>query len=147
MKRAAALRRLSSEHHRALVLAQRLRAADGDAAGLCATAQQALTQWRAEVASHFVAEEERLLPLYARFSAPDAPLIAETLRQHVALRAQADIIAERCDAGAIEASLLHTLGNALRDHVRFEENQLFPAIEAALPDVQQERLLQLLEGL
>ncbi len=140
MKRAPALRQLSSEHHRALVLAQRLRAADGDNTQLRATAQAALTQWRKEVTPHFIVEEERLLPLYARFSAPDAPLVAETLRQHTAMRALLDSLDEQCSAGSVEAAPLHQLGAALRDHVRFEENELFPAIEAALPPEQLQRL-------
>jgi len=140
MKRQAALRQLSSEHHRALVLAKRLRAAGGDAAQLCVMAQAVSVQWREEVAPHFVAEEERLLPLYARFSAPDSPLITETLRQHMAMRALLDGIEEQCAAGSIDAAPLHALGDALRDHVRFEENELFPAIEAALPPEQLQRL-------
>jgi len=127
-----------------LVLAQRLRAASGDAAQLCATAQALVAQWREEVASHFVAEEERLLPLYARFSAPDAPLIAETVRQHVAMRALLDLIEEQCVAGSVDSALLHAVGDALRNHVRFEENELFPAIEHALPP---EQLLRLQDAL
>lgn len=98
-----------------------------------------LTAWRAEIGPHFVAEEEWLLPLYARYSAPDHPLIVETLRQHVRMRALIDEIEEGLAAPSLP--LLQALADALREHIRFEEQALFPAIEAALPQAQLQRLL------
>ncbi|WP_172600495.1 hemerythrin domain-containing protein [Sulfurivermis fontis] len=139
MKRHAALRQLSSDHHSGLVLARRVSklAADSDLRG---AAQNLLTAWRTEIGPHFVAEEEWLLPLFARYSAPDHPLIVETLRQHVHMRALIDEIEEGLVAPSLP--LLQALAAALREHIRFEENDLFPAIEAALPETQLQRLLK-----
>jgi hypothetical protein len=144
MKRHAALRNLSSDHHHALVLARRLCNVD-EAGAVRAGAQELLALWRAEIGPHFSAEEEHLLPLYARYSAPDHPLIIETLRQHVLMRSLLDEIGEGLAGDAAPAAaLLHALGDALRTHVRFEENELFPAVEAALPEAQLQRLQQYL---
>lgn len=138
MKRHAALHQLSSDHHRALVLARRLGRLDSE---LRAGAEELLTLWRTEVGPHFVAEEERLLPLFARYSTPDHPLICETLRQHVLMRSLLDEIAEGLAAnGVLDLTVVHALGDALREHVRFEENELFPAVEAVLPEAQLQRL-------
>jgi len=139
MKRHAALRQLSSDHHSGLVLARRVSklAADSD---LGAAAHNLLTAWRTEIGPHFVAEEEWLLPLFARYSAPDHPLIMETLRQHVRMRALVDEIEENLATPSLP--LLQALADALREHIRFEENELFPAIEAALPETQLQRLLK-----
>ncbi|MEW6647015.1 MAG: hemerythrin domain-containing protein [Pseudomonadota bacterium] len=143
MKRHAALRQLSSDHHSGLVLARRVGklAADSDPG---AAAKNLLTAWRMEIGPHFVAEEEWLLPLFARYSAPDHPLIVETLRQHVRMRALVDEIEEGLAAPSLP--LLQALADALREHIRFEENDLFPAIEAALPEAQLQRLLDRQRG-
>jgi Hemerythrin HHE cation binding domain. len=139
MKRHAALRQLSSDHHSGLVLARRVSRLEADS-DLQAAAQNLLHVWRAEIGPHFVAEEEWLLPVFARYSAPDHPLIVETLRQHVLMRALVDEIEETLAAPPLP--VLHALAAALREHIRFEENDLFPAIEAALPEAQLQRLLQ-----
>lgn len=143
MKRHVALRQLSSDHHSGLVLARRVGklATDSD---LAAAAQNLLTAWRAEIGPHFIAEEEWLLPLFARHTAPDHPLIVETLRQHVMMRALVDEIEERLAAPSLP--LLQALADALREHIRFEENELFPAIEAALSEAQLQRLAEKLSS-
>lgn len=141
MKRHAALRQLSSDHHRALVLARRVSKLDTNS-DLRAAAQNLLAAWQAEIGPHFVAEEEWLLPLFARYSAPDHRLIMETLRQHVVMRGLVDEIGDGLAAPSLP--VLHALADALREHIRFEENELFPAVETALPDEQLQRLQQYL---
>lgn len=140
-KRHTALRTLSSDHHRALVLAKHLRAAGEAAAARQALAERILAAWPEELEPHFAAEEAHLLPLYARHATPAAPEIAETWRQHVQLRMMVDALREQLERAAIPpAEALRTLGDALRDHVRYEENTLFPAVEAVLPAEQLQRL-------
>lgn len=146
MKRHAALRQFSSDHHSGLVLARRICRLD-EASDLRSAAEELLVAWRTEIGPHFVAEEEWLLPLFARYSAPDHPLINETLRQHVLMRSLLDEIGERLAAEEAPATaLLHALGDALRAHVRFEENELFPAVEATLPEAQLQRLMDRLSS-
>jgi hemerythrin-like domain-containing protein len=57
------------------------------------------------------------------------------------MRSLLDEIYEQLDAHGMPLAQLHALGDALREHVRFEENELFPAIEVALSEAQLQRLM------
>ena len=139
MKRSAALAPLSRDHHRALVVAARLRRATARTA---AAAREAfLAFWREDGERHFREEEEHLLPAYAACAAPYDPLVARVLGDHVAIRALA-LRLRRTDAADVE--MLRELGAALADHVRREERTLFSRIERALPAPELDRLLSLL---
>jgi len=61
---------------------------------------------------------------------PDHPLIARTLAEHVGIRRAVRELA-RADA-ARHGALAAEISRALDDHIRFEERDLFPAVEAAL---------------
>lgn len=122
MKRDPRLRGLSSDHHRALVLARRLARAgaawardDGLALG---------AQFDAELEPHFRVEEEVLLP--ALRSAGASALVERTLADHAAMRASVSV------ARAGDGAAARALGAQLLAHVRFEERELFPACEAML---------------
>jgi iron-sulfur cluster repair protein YtfE (RIC family) len=130
MKRSAELRVLSVQHHHGLVAAQRLRQAAGGKMPLAQAVTQFLEAWQDEIQPHFRAEEEILLPAFARMVPPDDPLIARTLTEHVALRRAVREL-ERAGVGSQQA-LAREIGQSLDDHIRFEERVLFPAIEAAL---------------
>jgi len=124
MKRHPSLAPLSRDHHHVLVMAQRLRRADeDDAAG---AAEAFLEQWIEEERHHFRLEEEVLLPAYGD---PDHPAVIRTLLDH--LRIRRDV--ERLTAGH-DPELLHEVGGRLADHVRLEENELFPLVESTLPE-------------
>jgi len=127
MKRHPALAPLSRDHHHALVLARRLRRAEaGDAHE---AAQAFLEHWEDEERLHFRLEEEVLLPAYAAHGDPDHPAVIRTLLDHMRIRRDV----ERLAAGS-ELDLLHELGVRLADHVRLEENELFPLVERTLPE-------------
>jgi hypothetical protein len=127
MKRHPALAPLSRDHHHALVLAGRLRrAGEHDAVD---AAEAFLEHWMEEERLHFRLEEEVLLPAYAAYGDPEHPAVVRTLLDHVRIRRDADRLA----AGA-DVRLLHELGRRLADHVRLEENELFPLIERTLPE-------------
>ena len=64
------------------------------------------------------------------------------LCDHVAIRAQADVLARDPHPGALA---LCELGASLADHVRLEERRLFPLIERALPAVRLAALAAALE--
>lgn len=110
MKRDPRLVGLSSEHHRALVIARR--APEQDAAWLRGV-------FVAELEPHFAVEERLLLPALER--AGGVSLVARTREDHAALRAL-------CAAGEREGFAARLVA-----HVRFEERELFPACEALLP--------------
>jgi len=127
MKRHPSLAPLSRDHHHVLVMAQRLRRADeDDAAG---AAEAFLEQWIEEERHHFRLEEEVLLPAYAAYGDPDHPAVIRTLLDHVRIRRDV----ERLTAGH-DPELLHEVGGRLADHVRLEENELFPLVESTLPE-------------
>lgn len=129
MKRSDALRPLSEEHHLGLVAARGLRRAGRGDRPLAEAVAWFMAAWRAEIQPHFRAEEEYLLPAFAQAAPPDDPLIVRTLVEHVALRRAVHAL-ERAEAG--DLALAAEIGQALDDHIRFEERVLFPAIEAAL---------------
>lgn len=136
MKRHAALQPLSRDHHVALVAAQRLRRAGADDAGGARDAF--LVFWREHGAHHFRVEEDVLLPAYAAHADPDEPCVVQMLLDHARIRAQAQWL-EREPGPPVAA--LHALGTALERHVRLEEREVFPLIEAALPATAAEGLV------
>jgi iron-sulfur cluster repair protein YtfE (RIC family) len=135
MKRSEALALLSRDHHQGLFVALQLRRADNDTA---AQAREAfLSFFEQEGARHFRAEEEVLLPAYARHVEPDEPAVVRVLVEHVDLRRRAQDLAGGAEWDVAE---LRELGERLEGHIRHEERVLFPMIEGALPPEELERL-------
>jgi hypothetical protein len=134
MKRHPALQALSRDHHEALVVAQRLqRAGESDAS---AAQAEFLQFWRTDGEPHFRAEEEVLLPRFAVAGGADNPAVERVLREHAEIRLRA----LQLQSGPASTRALQALGKRLADHVRLEERELFPAIEAALDEPELSRL-------
>lgn len=137
MKRHPSLHPLSRDHHHALVQARSLSlaAAANDRDSLAQVAARFAGFWNSDLQGHFSQEEQFVLPLLARHASPDSDEVRETLNQHAEITR---LVGELNDKVArremIEALLLDALGEALRRHIRFEENKLFPAIEASVPE-------------
>ncbi|MDI3317889.1 MAG: hemerythrin domain-containing protein [Bacillota bacterium] len=136
-KRNEGLIPLSREHHRALVEGKNLRDAardPADRAALRRAAEGFLAFWREEGAGHFRKEEDHLLPLYGRWGAADDPRVVRMLVQHVELRARVEQLEERLRSGEpLEGDFLFDLGSRMTAHVRLEEDEVFPLIEANVP--------------
>jgi hemerythrin-like domain-containing protein len=125
VKRSPELTPLSHDHHQALFVAQRLKRAEdaGEAR------DRFLDYWRSHGRSHFVIEEEILLPGWALASADaDRAQAARVSAEHLEIRAAA----RRAEHEPLDLEALRELGELLERHVRFEERELFPAIEAQL---------------
>lgn len=124
MKRAEALRPLSREHLTALLTAKRLREAEdpGQAAA------DFLEFWGKDGRQHFRVEEEVLLPVWALYAEVDREGVSRMLEEHLRIRRGA----LRLASGGASLAEVQELGKLLHDHVRFEERQLFPLVEAAL---------------
>ena len=123
MKRAEALRPLSRDHHVALGVALRLRRCD--AGGADAARERFTTFFAQDGERHFRKEEELLLPELGGH-----PEEADRLRRdHAALREAA----ARLGAGSAPVSDLHSVGETLGAHVRWEERELFPLLEGVIP--------------
>ncbi len=147
MKRHPSLHPLSRDHHHALVQARKLSlaAATNDPGQVQPAAEGFAAFWESDLQAHFAQEERIVLPLLAR-AAPDSDEIRETLNQHAEIRRLVaglnDKLARRA---ALEASLLAALGESLRRHIRFEESELFPAVESLATEEELARMNEELE--
>jgi iron-sulfur cluster repair protein YtfE (RIC family) len=121
MRRCAALKRLSSEHHSGLVIARRARVAAPAPEAAWVELRQRFAD---ELEPHFQLEERGLLP--ALQAAGEQTLVERTLAEHRALR---DLI----DGGG--PADLDAFAQLLTGHIRFEENALFAMAQRVLgPD-------------
>src|SRR5438874_2326019 len=121
-------RRVSRHHHKALVIAQQLRRATP--ASAAAVREAALAFWLQHEAAHFRAEEDLLMPTYAKHGDARHPLVAAVLGDHMEIRRRFDALRTN---GAVEVISLAELGALLAAHVRLEERELFPLVESAVP--------------
>jgi hypothetical protein len=132
LKRHEALQPLSREHFNALCRARDLiNAADPaqrrDALG------KFVRCWNAEIAEHFDDEERLLLPLTA-----DCNLRQRLLAEHEELKrmaAAAQLVGPEPDPDWVKR-----LGQLLHDHIRWEERDLFPAVEQGLSEADHAKL-------
>jgi hemerythrin-like domain-containing protein len=124
MKRHPELQGLSRDHHQALVVARRLKHVDDEDA--IAARAAFLEFWHRHGQLHFRVEEEVLLPGFADAGGAEDPAIARVLHAEIRLRAL------QLHGGAASVQAERVLGELLAGHVRFEEGELFPAIEATL---------------
>lgn len=139
MKRHASLRDLSTDHHHGLVHARRLiLAAEPPPAeptlAPAAVVAEFLAYWEQETNHHFREEEEVLLPIFARYGDAQQAPIVRMLVDHVLIRRLVDDLRAGDAATAATRQTMRDLGTALRAHIRWEEDVVFPLIEAALPE-------------
>lgn len=127
MKRIPALQPLSREHHTALTLAKACERAvqSRDEERVGKTCQRVLQAFSDELEPHFQIEEQSLLPLLR--SAGNTPLEQRTLEDHRQLRALLSGLQRN------DIDVLDSFGRLLMEHVRFEERELFPALEHLMP--------------
>ena len=140
MKRHESLHPLSQHHHFALIEAlqirrtQQLPAAER-AAAFRRLAQKFLRFWEKAGQVHFREEEEVLLPAYARHVPLDQDAdVVRMLADHAFIRALVSEIRASLAAKEPVENALVALGHRLKDHVRLEEDQIFPRIEQALSE-------------
>jgi hemerythrin-like domain-containing protein len=143
MKRHPSLHPLSQHHHFALIQALGMRrAAEAPAekrgAAVARQAEKFVRFWHKSGSVHFREEEEVLLPAYARHMRLDRDAeVMRILADHAEIRAAVVDFEQRLAAKTpIEAGELARLGKLLHDHVRLEENAVFPRIEKTLGEAQ-----------
>lgn len=127
MKRSTALQPLSREHHTALTLAKACERAvqARNEEQVVKACQRMIQAFSDELEPHFRIEEQSLLPLL--HDVGNKPLEQRTLADHQQLRALLDGLRQN-NIGALDS-----FGKLLAAHVRFEERELFPALESLLP--------------
>ena len=129
MKRHTKLQDLSRDHYAALKLALHAKRAalSGDRGQIDAAADACRFAFANELEAHFVTEEKDLLPRL--LDAGQADLVRRTEDEHALLRGLARALEDR------DAAVLLSFSAALTDHVRFEERELFEAMERHLAAV------------
>jgi len=112
--------------------------ADERVAAVERQAEKFVRFWHKSGHIHFREEEEVLLPAYARHMRLDQDVeVMRILADHAEIRAAVRDFEERLAAKKpIETAELAGLGKLLHDHVRLEENKVFPRIEKMLGEVQ-----------
>jgi hemerythrin-like domain-containing protein len=139
MRRHTSLHPLS-EHHHALVQALEIaRAAQAPVAERRARLRQAaeslLHFWEGGGQNHFREEEEVLLPALARHMRLDQDAdVMRMLADHAQIRAAIQDIGSALSENRVEDGQIIATGQLLHDHVRLEEDTIFPRIEAALDE-------------
>lgn len=127
MKRHPCLRSLSDDHHHGLVQARRLRlAAESDPEARSRAAHEFISVWRLEISPHFDREEMCLLS-YLNGDAQANRLLSD----HAVLRGMAESLS---NPATVTAELCKNISDRLETHIRWEERELFPALELSLPE-------------
>jgi hemerythrin-like domain-containing protein len=139
MKRHPSLHPLSQHHHFALIQALEMRRAaeashEKRSAAVKRQAEKFVRFWHKAGHVHFREEEDVLLPAYARYTRLDRDAeVMRMLADHAEIRAAVADFEQRLAAKSpIEAEEIARIGKLLHDHVRLEENILFPRIEKVL---------------
>ena len=139
MKRHPSLHPLSQHHHFALIQALEMRRAaeapvEKRQAAVGRQVEKFVRFWHKTGYRHFREEEEIVLPAYARHARLDEDAdIMRLLADHAEIRAAVlDFEQRREKKLAIPAEAVAHLAKLLHDHVRLEENEVFPRIEKIL---------------
>lgn len=147
MKRAAELRTLSEDHHHGLVNARRLRQVASEKQGAWEEAATAFLEfWQKDTSIHFRQEEEVLLPVLARYGGePDQESVVWMLAQHARIRGLIMDLSDEVTGKGVRPETLQSIGEALEEHIRLEEREVFPLVEEVLPQEGLEELAARLE--
>jgi hypothetical protein len=126
MKRHERLQDLSREHYSALKLALNAKraAASGEPEQIQAAAAACRSAFDRDLEAHFQLEERDLLPLLRQSG--DAVLVQHTEADHAELRGLAAQLA------VPDGDILQRFAECLTAHVRFEEREMFEAVERLL---------------
>jgi len=135
MKRHDSLLLVAREHHDSLVMARRLMTGKGSAGSgwpedPVAQAQLMADFYKANLERHFAAENRIVFPAALECGSVEvAEMVEQLKREHEQMTAT---ISRLAGAAVVEAAALEELGKLLNAHVRMEDRQLFPLIEAGL---------------
>lgn len=133
MKRSGYLEPLSHDHHNGLVVAARLERALRDGTRQDLLADYVGLFWRVHLDRHFGEEEAWLLPLL-NDSESVRGLGARMVDEHRRIRGLVAALADEAGGAPDFSEPLAEFAQLLKAHIRFEERELFPAIEEHAPD-------------
>jgi hemerythrin-like domain-containing protein len=137
IKRSPQLTPLSKDHHEGLLFGWKIRQGLKNGTEIQLIASYVQWFWKNELQEHFREEEQILAPHLP----PDNELLKRMMEEHQQIEADVYIL-----ENIAEAALLLQLAEAIHDHIRFEERELFPLAEKIIPreelDVIYEQLLR-----
>ncbi|MGE5401517.1 MAG: hemerythrin domain-containing protein [Ignavibacteriales bacterium] len=137
MPRASGLIPLSHDHHHGLRLAQLIKKNAPKYSDLPESIQDkakyTIEFYYSDLLKHFSSEEEILYPFVKGVDESVDRLFKEIIEEHRQIREQIEIMEKESlkDTPALE-DRLDELGRLLDSHIRKEERELFPRIEAVL---------------
>jgi len=140
MKRHRSLHPLSEHHHHALVQTLSIRRAEEApeperSAALETAGRTLLQHWKMTGRKHFQEEEEILLPAYSwHTQLNEDSTVMQMLMQHAQIRARMEQLETLLSSKQPAGAEVIALGKLLHEHVRLEEDKLFPRIEAVLSE-------------
>lgn len=135
MKRHDSLLLVAREHHESLVLARRLMTGGGSAgsgwpADPPAQARSLAAFFEQHLRRHFAVEDQVVFPAALECGDEAGALVQRLAQEH---RQMTELIRELAAAAVVEAGALAAFGTLLNAHVRLEDRNLFPLMEAGLP--------------
>ena len=143
MKRSKHLEPLSHDHYEGLVIAGRLQKGLSKQAPPDVMAAYVVHFWKTHLAHHFQQEETYLVPLLEESSSTEE-LAERMVKEHQRIR---ELVTRAEEDASSSAQPLAELSRLMKAHIRFEEREVFPALEAQMPEaVLREVGTQLQEG-
>lgn len=134
-KRHDSLIPLTHDHHHTLAQARRLKDLSrvDDATERRNVANDFINFYFGRAVRHFHEEEELFFaPLVDDPEAGD--LVARAVSDHLRLHALVRTIKRQLSEGEADPAVLDRISTLLSEHVRFEEQELFPLIERLIPE-------------
>lgn len=132
MKRIDELKELSREHHTALLIARRcIKLNDADELHIKKLWRGVRTFFNTDLVPHFRTEESCIAPVLKNTG--EYQLYNRLLSEHAALR---EIMGNENPAPAD----INSFGSLLKNHIRFEENELFDHVQRSFSPQQLKRI-------
>ncbi|MCI0612652.1 hemerythrin domain-containing protein [bacterium] len=153
MKRHESLHALSQHHHFALMESLFIRRANEESiptrdSSLRKVAEEFIQFWEKKGKLHFREEEEILIPAYAlHVSIENDQDVMRMLADHAMIRAKIGKLASLLANNEAFETNLTELGEILQNHVRLEENIIFPRMEKTLSEEELQKVGHLLTWL
>jgi hemerythrin-like domain-containing protein len=153
MKRHESLHALSQHHHYALMESLFIRRANQESdstrgSSLRKVGEEFIDFWESKGKLHFREEEEILIPAYAlHVPIENDQDVMRMLADHATIRAKIGKLASLLKNNEAFETHLVELGEILQNHVRLEENIIFPRLEKTLSEEELQKVGHLLNWL
>lgn len=131
IKRSKELAPLSREHHEGLLLGWKIKQGLKNGTDHRVIAEYIQWFWKNDLQEHFRKEEEVLAPHLPA----ENKLLIRMNEEHDDIRARIYLLVQITDE-----DLFLQLSNAIHDHIRFEERELFPYAEQIIPAPEMEKI-------